>query len=147
MKVPGFPETLTRHQGHDLCIRWGMTTLLHTPSATPDAAADEAQLPRRTLWVLAVGSGLAVANLYYAQPLLAGLAVEFGVTPGRMGLAATLSQVGYGLGLLFFVPLGDAVERRGLILAMLLATTAALLAVALSPGFAWFAVAVGCENR
>ena len=80
--------------------------------------------------VLAVGCGLSVANLYYAQPLLAELARAFDVPPSRMGLAATLSQVGYGLGLLFFVPLGDALERRGLILTMLLAVTAALLAVA-----------------
>src|SRR3954470_9339437 len=96
-------------------------------------------LPRRTVWVLAVGCGLAVANLYYAQPLLADLADAFEVPAGRMALAATLAQVGYGLGLLLFVPLGDALERRGLIVAMLLAVTAALLAVALAPNFAWFA--------
>src|SRR4051812_28709226 len=58
-----------------------------------------------------------------------------------MGLAATLGPVGYGLGLLFFVPLGDVLERRGLILAMLLAVAAALVAVALSPGYGWFAAA------
>src|SRR4051812_44625538 len=58
-----------------------------------------------------------------------------------MGLAATLGPVGYGLGLLFFVPLGDVLERRGLILAMLLAVAASLLAVALSPGYHWFASA------
>jgi predicted MFS family arabinose efflux permease len=104
--------------------------------------ADQAHaLPRRTVWVLAAGCGLAVANLYYAQPLLANLAGEFDVPAGRMGLAATLAQVGYGLGLLFFVPLGDVLERRGLILAMLLAVSASLLAVALSPSFAWFAAA------
>src|SRR5262249_10202052 len=66
---------------------------------------------------------------------------EFGVPAGRMGLAVTLGQVGYGLGLLFFVPLGDRVERRGLILTMLLAVAASLLAVALSPSYPWFAAA------
>src|SRR5438876_598159 len=94
-----------------------------TANAAPASLAGNLHppLPRRTVWVLAAGCGLAVANLYYAQPLLAGLADEFGVPAGRMGLAATLGQVGYGLGLLFFVPLGDVLERRGLILSMLLA--------------------------
>ncbi|MFO0929684.1 MAG: MFS transporter [Gemmataceae bacterium] len=113
---------------------------LPKPSPIPLPRTDVAPpLSHRTVWVLAVGCGLAVANLYFAQPLLAELAEAFDVPAGRMGLAATLAQVGYGLGLLFFVPLGDAVERRGLIVAMLLAVAAALVAVAASPGFAWFA--------
>src|SRR4051794_34482911 len=118
-----------------------MKTQQADPSSAPPAGQAAPPLPRRTVWVLAVGCGLAVANLYFAQPLLAGLADQFGVPPGRMGLAATAGQVGYGLGLLFFVPLGDVLERRGLILTMLLAVAASLLAVALSPGFVWFAVA------
>jgi predicted MFS family arabinose efflux permease len=89
--------------------------------------------------VLAVASGVAVANLYYAQPLLAGLATTFRVPADTMGLAATLAQVGYGLGLFFLVPLGDILERRGLILGLLAAVTTALLAVAFSPSFPWFA--------
>jgi predicted MFS family arabinose efflux permease len=91
--------------------------------------------------VLAVASGVAVANLYYAQPLLPELANAFRVPADRMGLAATLAQVGYGLGLLFLVPLGDVLERRGLILGLLAAVTVALLAVAFSPSFPWFAAA------
>src|SRR5207302_4901083 len=98
-------------------------------------------LPRRTVWVLAVASGVAVANLYYAQPLLPELASAFRVPADTMGLAATLAQVGYGLGLLFLVPLGDVLERRGLILGLLAAVTVALLAVAFSPSFPWFAAA------
>src|SRR4051812_942143 len=115
--------------------RWrSMDTPPVAPPATP-RADDAPPLPRRTVAVLAVGCGLAVANLYFAQPLLADLAREFGVPAGQMGLAATLSQVGYGLGLLLIVPLGDALERRGLIVAMLLAVTGALLAVALAPSY------------
>src|SRR5205807_8837144 len=98
----------------------------HVSSSAPGTSAPladdhPAPLPARTVWVLAIASGMAVANLYYAQPLLAHLADAFEVPAGRMGLAATLAQVGYGLGLLFFVPLGDVLERRGLILALLLA--------------------------
>ncbi len=109
------------------------TSTLSSPSAP--------FLPGRTVWVLAVASGVAVANLYYVQPLLAELARAFRVPADTMGQAATLAQVGYGCGLLLLVPLGDVLERRGLILCMLGLVALALLAVAFSPSFAWFAVA------
>lgn len=98
-------------------------------------------IEKRTLWAMAVGSGLAVANLYYAQPLLAEMGRYFEVSERRMGLVATLSQVGYAAGMLLLVPLGDRLERRSFILVMLGAVTVALLAVAASPDFAWLAVA------
>src|SRR3954471_860089 len=98
-------------------------------------------LRRRTLWAMAVGCGLAVANLYYAQPLLADMGRYFGTTDRRMGLVAMLSQVGYALGLLLFVPLGDRLERRSFILTMLGAVTVALLGVAVAPSFAWLSAA------
>src|SRR3954469_3177252 len=97
-------------------------------------------IPRRTLRAMAVGCGLAVANLYYAQPLLADMGRHFGVTDRRMGTVAMLSQVGYAAGLLLFVPLGDRLERRSFILVMLGAVTGALVGVA-APSFAWLAAA------
>ena len=98
-------------------------------------------IEKRTLWGMAVGCGLAVANLYYAQPLLADMGRYFGTTDRRMGLVAMLSQVGYALGLLLFVPLGDRLERRSFILVMLGAVTVALLGFAVAPTFAWLAAA------
>jgi predicted MFS family arabinose efflux permease len=98
-------------------------------------------IEKRTLRAMAVGCGLAVANLYYAQPLLADMAGDFAVSDRRMGLVAMLSQVGYAAGLLLFVPLGDRLERRSFILAMLGAVTVALLGVAAAPSFAWLAAA------
>jgi predicted MFS family arabinose efflux permease len=63
--------------------------------------------------VLAVTAGVAVANLYYAQPLLPTIAREFGVRSGTAGLIITVSQLGYALGLAFIVPLGDLVAGGG----------------------------------
>ena len=98
-------------------------------------------IERRTVRAMAVGCGLAVANLYYAQPLLAEMGRYFGATDGRMGMVAMLSQVGYAVGLLLFVPLGDRLERRSFILVMLGAVAVALLGVAAAPSFAWLAAA------
>jgi len=98
-------------------------------------------ISRPTVWIMAVGCGLSVANLYYNQPLLALIAGDFSVSARQAGLISTLGQVGYGLGLLLFVPLGDLLERRRLILVMLGATTIALAATALAPSFFWLAVA------
>jgi predicted MFS family arabinose efflux permease len=98
-------------------------------------------IERTTLAAMAVGCGLAVANLYYAQPLLADMGRYFGVPERRMGLVAMLSQAGYAAGLLLFVPLGDRLERRSFILAMLGAVTVALVAVAAAPSFTWLAAA------
>lgn len=98
-------------------------------------------IERRTLRAMAVGCGLSVANNYYAQPLLADMGRYFHVDDRRMGLVAMLAQVGYATGLLLFVPLGDRLERRGFILAMLGAVTVALFGMAVAPSFAWLAVA------
>ncbi len=98
-------------------------------------------IPRRTLWAMSAGCGLAVANNYYAQPLLAEMGRDFGVSDRQIGLITTASQVGYAAGLLLFVPLGDLLERRRQILTMLGAVTVALVAVAFSPTFTWLALA------
>ncbi len=96
---------------------------------------NENTLPAATRWALAVGCAISVGNLYYLQPLLAQVAADFRITEGQAGLAATLTQVGYALGMLTIVPLGDIKERRGLALTMLGATVVMALATAAAPSF------------
>lgn len=96
--------------------------------------------------VLGFACGATVANLYYAQPLLALVADSFGVSDGTAAVVVTATQVGYALGLVLFLPLGDLLENRALASRTLLATSAALLVTAAAPGFGVFlaaAVAVG----
>lgn len=82
-------------------------------------AANESQLPRSLVLLLATAVGIIVANIYYAQPLVALISQSLGLEPSAAGLVVTLTQAGYGLGVLFIVPLGDIVEARRLMITMI----------------------------
>ena len=97
-------------------------------AATLDDAAPA--LSRGLTLLFSVACGLAVANAYYAQPLLDAMADDFGIGRAVIGLVMTTTQVGYGLGLLLVVPLGDILDRRRLIVSQSLLASAALLGVA-----------------
>ncbi|WP_434632711.1 MFS transporter [Chromobacterium sp. CV08] len=98
-------------------------------------------LGRGMALLFAVSCGAVIGNIYYAQPLLAVIAGGFGAQTASLGFIVTLTQLGYACGLLFLIPLGDALDRRKLIVALLGCSVLALAAVALSPGLAWFAAA------
>ena len=91
---------------------------------------------------MAVACGAAVANLYYAQPLLHTLGRAFAVSEGTAGLLVTVTQLGYVVGLALLVPVGDLRERRGLISGTLLITAAALGVAAAAPSIGVFAPAI-----
>jgi predicted MFS family arabinose efflux permease len=100
-------------------------------------------------FILAVACGLTVANLYYSQPLLELVSRDFGVSQGTATIVVTLTQVGYALGLLFLVPLGDLLENRKLTVRMLVGTAAAVILAGISPSFSIFlivAVLVGTTS-
>lgn len=83
-------------------------------------------------FVFALACGAMVANLYYAQPLIGLVSPELGLHESLAGLIVTLTQLGYGAGLLLLVSLADLVENRLLVLATTGATAAGLAGVALS---------------
>ncbi|MBX6396432.1 MAG: MFS transporter, partial [Alicyclobacillaceae bacterium] len=100
--------------------------------------------PRITGWLVAVmatACGVAVANIYFNQPLLVDIGHTFGVEPALAARVATVTQFGYALGLFLFVPLGDRVDRRKLILVLSMIVTAALAAAAVSPNLPWLVAA------
>ncbi len=94
-------------------------------------------LTRSLVALFSAAAAVAVANLYYAQPLLPLMAATWGLSAQRAASTAMLTQAGYALGLLLIVPLGDRYERRRLITLMLLLASAALLAVGVSPTPEW----------
>jgi len=99
--------------------------------------------PRRRgpLVLLSVAAGLGVANLYYAQPLAATMASSLGVSAGAIGLSLMACQLGYALGMLLLVPLGDGRERRRLMVQTAVATSLSALLVAFSSSYAVLVVA------
>ncbi|MDR3710761.1 MAG: MFS transporter [Capsulimonadaceae bacterium] len=89
-------------------------------------------IPRWLTLLLATACGLIVANLYYAQPLAGPISRALGLSPVAAGLIVTMTQLGYGIGLLLIVPLGDLIENRRLILTVTGACAVALIVGALA---------------
>jgi predicted MFS family arabinose efflux permease len=91
------------------------------------------------VWLMALTCGLVVANIYYNQPLLAAIGRTFHLSDSSASLVATATQVGYTLGILLVVPLGDMLERKRLIIIMLLGAAVCLALAAFAPSFALLA--------
>lgn len=96
------------------------------------SALPSADMPRSMVWLFATASGLSVANVYYAQPLLDALANDFGISHAAVGGVVTATQIGCALALLLLVPLGDKVDRRRLMAVQLIALVVALVSVSMA---------------
>ena len=96
------------------------------------ALSAESRMNPKLVVVMALASGLVVANSYYAQPLVGSIATTFDVSSTSVGLVVTASQVGYAIGLALLVPLGDLLERRRLLTFMLVGTAACLVVMVFS---------------
>ncbi|MDQ0089579.1 putative MFS family arabinose efflux permease [Paenibacillus anaericanus] len=96
-------------------------------------SAPASLISRNVALLFAIACGLAVANIYYAQPLLDAISNEFGITHSSVGIVITITQVCYALGLLLLVPLGDLLNRRWLIAGQMLVSVLALIVVGTAP--------------
>ncbi|HDR6255648.1 TPA: MFS transporter [Bacillus cereus] len=90
--------------------------------------ASDKEISSGLIILLATACGIIVANLYYAQPLIGLISNVIGLSNSSAGLIVTLTQIGYVVGLLFLVPLGDIVENKKLIIILLLLSAVALTA-------------------
>ncbi len=103
--------------------------------------AGHPELSRSLLWTMAVASAVAVANIYYNQPMLADMLRTFHTTPKHIGLVATFTQIGYAVGMPAFIPLGDFVERRRLVISLFVAEMFVLGGAALATSLSLLVVA------
>ncbi len=122
-----------------LCQRFSETVMQAEPTS----------LSSKLILLMAVATGVAVANNYYVQPLLDTISQAFGVSHAVAGTLVTAAQLSYGLGLFFIVPLADLVERRGMIVLLMLLATTGLLVNAVAPNVTWLligtAITGGCS--
>src|SRR4030088_3470965 len=105
---------------------------MSTTSAPADGSLDNEVVSQAITLLLAAACGLIVANLYYAQPLVGPISASLGLSPEAAGVLVTMIQMGYVVGLLLIVPLGDLVENRKLILCVIGMAALALFGAALS---------------
>ncbi|MFK0314046.1 MFS transporter [Pseudomonas sp. NPDC090233] len=92
-----------------------------------------------TRWItllLAATCAMAVATVYFAQPLLESIAADLGVAQARIGWVVGATQAGYALGLILIVPLGDLFDRKHLVLGQLLVAALALVAAGMAQDWA-----------
>ncbi|TVY04007.1 MFS transporter [Paenibacillus cremeus] len=101
----------------------------------------EKSISASLIFILAAACGIIAANLYYAQPLVGPIGSTIGLSSGAAALIVTMTQVGYGIGLLFIVPLGDILENRKLIVSSLLLTAAVLTIAAVIKSAVLFLIA------
>ncbi len=118
-----------------------MATLqnVRTPVAAQEQSSQRFQ--QVLIWLLTFACAALAANIYYIQPLLETIAHSFSVPESQVGLIVTATQLGFALGLLLLVPLGDAFNRKILISGTMLVLTLALIAVALAPSLPLLAAA------
>src|ERR1700712_4337958 len=101
--------------------------------ARPAGSEGNQGISRAMTLLFAISGGAAVGNLYWAQPLLADIALTFRVSVGSAGVLITMTQIGYAVGILLLVPLGDTLNRRKLIPSVMVCSSIALFACALAP--------------
>ncbi|HFU6522599.1 TPA: MFS transporter [Enterococcus hirae] len=102
---------------------------------------EKTTLTSSLILLLSITCGVVVANMYYIQPIGTKVAVSLSVSTSAIGILTMLTQLGYALGLLFLVPLGDVVDRPKLIIRMAALSAISLLAAFFAPSFTLFACA------
>ncbi|MCG8394071.1 MAG: MFS transporter [Pseudomonadales bacterium] len=102
-----------------------------------DTPSHASPLSRLLVFLMAATTGLVVASNYYAQPLLHTIAEQLDLSYARAGIIVTTAQASYAVGLILLVPLGDLLERRRLIVTMMLIATAGLLISATARSLPW----------
>jgi len=101
-----------------------------TPGTQPNS-------PRAPLHFLGLACAIGVSTIYFNQPLLVDMGRTYREPSGHVMFVSGATQVGYALGLLLFVPLGDLLERRSLMLRMYASVVVSLLLVSMAPSLAW----------
>lgn len=108
-----------------------------SPASTCPKSALGKPLTSTQVSLLALASGMSVANIYFAQPLLPEFSAAFAVTSAQVGQLISMAQLGSVLALIFLLPLGDRMDRRCLLLMQALALVVMLVLLGIAPSLGW----------
>jgi predicted MFS family arabinose efflux permease len=103
-------------------------------------------ISRTTVLIFAVAAGIAQANVNALQPILAVIGADLHAGPQTIGLVSMAMQIGFALGIVAFVPLGDIVQRRWLIVGLFGATAVSLGTAAVVPNVTLLALVIGVDG-
>ncbi|MFP8965205.1 MFS transporter [Pokkaliibacter sp. CJK22405] len=103
------------------------------PSVSTTSSTDnhDSGMTPALMFFFAFCCGAIVANLYYTQPIIELIAPDLQMAPSTASLIVSITQIGYAIGMLFLVPLGDIVENRKFILTMCVVSLVSLVALAI----------------
>src|SRR5438874_10949209 len=121
----------------DHCRQTSIPRLTLEPTALAMTPETQPNSPRAPLHLLGLACAIGVSTIYFNQPLLVDMGRTYHEPAGEVMFVSGATQVGYALGLLLFVPLGDLLERRSLMMRMYAAVVIALLLVSMAPSLAW----------
>jgi predicted MFS family arabinose efflux permease len=110
-------------------------------TTTTEKTSSKPEHPKAPLPFLGLACAVGVSTMYYNQPLLEEMGHTYHASAGHTGFVAVATQVGYAVGLLFFVPLGDVLERRALMMRLYAAVAVGLVLTAFAPTLGWLIAA------
>lgn len=102
------------------------------PGEPEIAVAEPNGLSPALTFLFAFACGAMVGNIYYAQALIGLISDDLNLHGGMAGFIVTVTQLGYGAGLLLLVSLADLYENRRLVLLTLGGTALGLAGAAMS---------------
>ncbi|ENW90466.1 MULTISPECIES: MFS transporter [Acinetobacter] len=98
---------------------------MSSPTATP-------VLSPQFVLLMALACGLCAGSAYFNQPLIYSIEKSLGISTSQAGFAVVVAQIGYGLGLMLLVPLGDLLNKRKLIVSLMVFAAISQILLSLS---------------
>ncbi|WP_180083758.1 MFS transporter [Acinetobacter sp. YH12157] len=98
---------------------------MSSPTATP-------VLSPQFVLLMALACGLCAGSAYFNQPLIYSIEKSLGISTSHAGFAVVVAQIGYGLGLMLLVPLGDLLNKRKLIVSLMVFAAISQILLSLS---------------
>lgn len=89
-------------------------------------------LSSQFILLMAIACGLCAGSAYFNQPLIYSIEKSLKISTSQAGLTVVLAQIGYVLGLMLLVPLGDFLNKRKLVVSLMVFAAISQILLSLS---------------